>query len=400
MTVVRPELQFGVADLDDDGLVRGFHEKPRSDSWVNGGFFCFEPGVFDYLGEDSVLEREPLERLAADGQLRAFRHEGFWDCMDTYKDAVLLNDLWESGEPPWQVWAEREGAGHRRAGFAGSCLAKALLDCGADVTSLDRGGDRARAALDLLGIAGAVNDVAGDLRDGDLVRTLLRGRAIDTVFHLAAQAIVGDAQRLPRADLRGQHPGDLGAARGLPRRPVSKRVVVASSDKAYGAHDELPYTEDSALQPIFPYDVSKAATDLIARSYWHTYGLPVAVTRFANLYGGGDRNFSRLMPEAVTAVLDGRRPVIRSDGSPERDFLYVEDAASAYLAIAEALGGGGGGEAFNAGWGRPHPVREVVDLICELGPGEIGRLPRPGTRAARSTASTSTRPRSACSSRR
>ena len=103
MTVVRPQLQFGVAELDDGGLVSGFHEKPRVDSWINGGFFCFEPRVFEYLSDDSVLEREPLERLAADGQLRAFRHEGFWDCMDTYKDAILLNDLWESGKPPWRV---------------------------------------------------------------------------------------------------------------------------------------------------------------------------------------------------------------------------------------------------------------------------------------------------------
>jgi glucose-1-phosphate cytidylyltransferase len=106
MTVVQPALQFGVADLDDHGLVRGFQEKPRVESWINGGFFCFEPGVFDYLAEDSVLEREPLERLAADGQLRAFRHAGFWDCMDTYKDATLLNDLWDTGEPPWRVWSE------------------------------------------------------------------------------------------------------------------------------------------------------------------------------------------------------------------------------------------------------------------------------------------------------
>jgi glucose-1-phosphate cytidylyltransferase len=106
VTVVRPELQFGVADLDEGGFVRGFQEKPRVDSWVNGGFFCFEPGVFSYLAEDSVLEREPLERLAADGELRAYRHEGFWDCMDNYKDAVLLNDLWNSGSPPWKVWTE------------------------------------------------------------------------------------------------------------------------------------------------------------------------------------------------------------------------------------------------------------------------------------------------------
>jgi glucose-1-phosphate cytidylyltransferase len=106
VTVVRPELQFGVADLGDDGLVRGFQEKPRVDNWINGGFFCFEQGVFDYLAADSVLEREPLEGLAADGQLRAYRHTGFWDCMDTYKDAILLNDLWSSGEPPWRVWSE------------------------------------------------------------------------------------------------------------------------------------------------------------------------------------------------------------------------------------------------------------------------------------------------------
>jgi glucose-1-phosphate cytidylyltransferase len=104
MTVVRPELQFGVTDLDGDGLVTGFREKPRSEHWINGGFFCMEPGVLDRLHEGSVLEREPLESLAADGELRAFRHEGFWDCMDTYKDAVLLNDLWAAGNAPWKTW--------------------------------------------------------------------------------------------------------------------------------------------------------------------------------------------------------------------------------------------------------------------------------------------------------
>jgi glucose-1-phosphate cytidylyltransferase len=106
MTVVRPELQFGVADLGDDDLVRGFHEKPKAEHWVNGGFFCFEPEVLEYLEADSVLEREPLERLASEGKLRAYRHSGFWDCMDTYKDAALLNDLWDSGDPPWRVWSE------------------------------------------------------------------------------------------------------------------------------------------------------------------------------------------------------------------------------------------------------------------------------------------------------
>jgi glucose-1-phosphate cytidylyltransferase len=104
MTVVRPELQFGITEIDGQSIVTGFHEKPRSEHWINGGFFCFEPGVLEYLAESSVLEREPLEGLAEDGQLRAFRHTGFWDCMDTYKDTLVLNDLWASGEAPWKLW--------------------------------------------------------------------------------------------------------------------------------------------------------------------------------------------------------------------------------------------------------------------------------------------------------
>jgi len=105
LTVVRPRLQWGVAVLDGEGQVDGFVEKPRSEHWINGGFFCFEPGVLEYLAGDSVLERDPLEQLASAGQLRAFRHEGFWDCMDTYKDAVVLNDLWQAGDAPWKTWA-------------------------------------------------------------------------------------------------------------------------------------------------------------------------------------------------------------------------------------------------------------------------------------------------------
>jgi CDP-glucose 4,6-dehydratase len=255
-------------------------------------------------------------------------------------------------------------------GFAASWLAKALLESGSEVSSIDREG-ASPTGLDLQGIASEVNDVVGDLRDHDAVLGLLTKSRIDSVFHLAAQAIVGDANASPVPTFETNIEGTWVLLDAC-REAGVELVVVASSDKAYGAHEQLPYTEDSALQPVFPYDVSKAATDLIARSYWHTYRLPVTVTRFANLYGGGDRNFSRLIPETVTAVLDGRPPMIRSDGSPERDFLHVEDAAQAYLAVAGALAKGEvGGEAFNAGWGRPHPVREVIDLICELGPGDV-----------------------------
>jgi CDP-glucose 4,6-dehydratase len=255
-------------------------------------------------------------------------------------------------------------------GFAASWLAKALLTSGAEVTSLDREGE-APSGLELLGIAGEVDDVVGDLRDHDLVLGLLTRKRVGSVFHLAAQAIVGDANASPIPTFETNIEGTWVMLEAC-REVGVESVVVASSDKAYGQHEDLPYTEDSALRPVFPYDVSKAATDLIARSYSHTYELPVAVTRFANIYGGGDRNFSRLIPETVTAVLDGRRPVIRSDGSPERDFIFVEDAAQAYLALAEALPSPSvAGEAFNAGSGRPHSVREVVDLICELAQAEV-----------------------------
>ncbi len=121
MTVVRPRLQFGVTELADDGRVTGFHEKPTSEHWINGGFFCFSTPVLDYLERDSVLERAPLERLAAAGELRARPHEGFWECMDTYKDAVALNDLWASGAAPWRIWEEREA----RADPAGAELSAA-----------------------------------------------------------------------------------------------------------------------------------------------------------------------------------------------------------------------------------------------------------------------------------
>jgi len=143
--------------------------------------------------------------------------------------------------------------------------------------------------------------------------------------------------------------------------------VVASSDKAYGSHDELPYREDFALQPRFPYDVSKACTDMLARSYAYTYDLPVAVTRMANIYGGGDVNWSRIVPDTARALARGDRPVIRSDGTPERDYLYVDDAVDAYLTVAGSLERPElRGRAWNAGCGSPVPVREVVDRLVSV----------------------------------
>jgi CDP-glucose 4,6-dehydratase len=250
-------------------------------------------------------------------------------------------------------------------GMLGGWLAKGLLERGDRVTVLKRD-DVPGSLLSLEGVEARTNVVHGDLTEPALVDRAIAEHEVDTVFHLAAQTIVGTASRSPLSTWESNVRGTYLLMEAC-RTQAVQRVVVASSDKAYGAHDDLPYHEDMALQPRFPYDVSKAATDLIARSYWHTYDVPVAVTRFANIYGGGDRNPSRLVPEAIAAALAGRAPVIRSDGSPERDFLYVEDAAAAYLAIADALNDGPArGEAFNAGGDTPHSVLEVVDLVCRL----------------------------------
>ncbi len=254
-------------------------------------------------------------------------------------------------------------------GFVASHLVGALLQRGDEVRVLDRpdprtadvGGPRL-SGLDLLGLRDQVELVEGDLRDVDSVSAAVAN--CDSVFHLAAQTIVGVARESPLETLEVNVRGAWNVFEACREHAIA-RVVFASSDKAYGASPELPYREDFPLRAAYPYDASKAAADIIARSYANAYGLPLAVTRFANIYGGGDLNFSRLIPETTVAVLDGRPPVIRSDGSPERDFLHVDDAVSAYLAIEAALDRGeAGGEAFNAGGEQPHSVREVVDLIA------------------------------------
>jgi CDP-glucose 4,6-dehydratase len=249
-------------------------------------------------------------------------------------------------------------------GVLGSWLVKALLDRGDDVVVLKRD-EVQRAALVIEGTEARCAVVHGDLIDPAVMDRAIGEYEVDTVFHLAAQTIVGTANKSPVSTFDSNIRGTWTLLEACRLHGVA-RTVVAASDKAYGPTDTLPYREDThPLQPLYPYDVSKACTDLITRSYWHTYGLPVAVTRFANIYGGGDLNPSRLVPEAVAAALAGRAPVIRSDGSPQRDFLYVEDAVAAYLSIADALPAVAG-EAFNAGGDEPHSVLEVVDLLCRV----------------------------------
>lgn len=256
-------------------------------------------------------------------------------------------------------------------GFIGGHLALELLDQGAEVVVLRRD-NPARSLLEIEGGVDRCHVVSGDLLDHASLLRVLNEYGVTTVFHLAAQAIVAVANRSPLSTFETNVRGTYNLLEAARLAPTVGRVVVASSDKAYGQHVELPYREDAKLQPTFPYDTSKAAADLIARSYAETYGLPVAVTRLANVYGGGDFNFSRLVPETARAILAGEAPVIRSDGSPERDFIYAADAVAAYLAVADGLADTANhGQAFNAGAGRPWSVLEIVRTMLEVAGGGV-----------------------------
>jgi CDP-glucose 4,6-dehydratase len=240
-----------------------------------------------------------------------------------------------------------------------------LLDQGRHVVALRRDVEpdaRFRAE----GIEERCTIALADLTDHDGIVRVLNEHEVGEVFHLAAQAIVGAANRSPlsswEANVRGTYTL-LEACRTL---GTVRRVVVASSDKAYGIQ-EPPYREDFALRPVHPYDVSKACADLIARCYAHGYGLRVAVSRLANVYGPGDINWSRIVPDTARALARGERPVIRSDGTAERDYIYVEDAVDAYLAIAASLDRPElSGRAWNAGWGRPVSVLEMVRTLISV----------------------------------
>lgn len=255
-------------------------------------------------------------------------------------------------------------------GFVGSWLTERLLNEGARVVALQRDVEP-EARFITEGVRERCVLARADLLDYEALVRTLNEHEVSVVYHLAAQTIVGVANRSPLSTFETNVRGTwllLEACRSVRTLGHAvESVVVASSDKAYGDHEELPYRENFALNPRYPYDVSKACTDMIARSYAHTYDLPVAVTRLGNVYGGGDLNWSRIVPDTARALVAGERPVIRSDGTPVRDYLYVEDAVDAYLAVSASLERPEmRGRAWNAGSGSPTSVRDVVDRIIEV----------------------------------
>ena len=265
------------------------------------------------------------------------------------------------------AWTDRSVFVTGASGLLGSWLTEALVRRGARVTCLLRDWVPDSRLMEPA-LLGRVRIVRGELEDLTLLLRALNEYEVDTVFHLGAQTIVGTANRSALSTFESNIRGTwnlLEACRLCPK--LVQRVIVASSDKAYGAHATLPYTEDTPLQGRFPYDVSKSCTDLIAFSYAHTYGTPLAVTRCGNLFGGGDLNFSRLVPGTIRSALRDERPVIRSDGTFVRDYFYVRDAVEAYLQLAERMPDEQlVGEAFNFGTETPVSVLDLVHTILGL----------------------------------
>jgi CDP-glucose 4,6-dehydratase len=233
-------------------------------------------------------------------------------------------------------WADRPVFVTGATGLVGGWLVKRLLAAGADVICLVR--DRVPGCeLVRSGDIKLVKTARGDIRDRDCLERVLGEYEIDTVFHLAAQTIVGIANRNPISTFESNIAGTWNVMEACRRSPAVKSIVIASSDKAYGDQDILPYSEETPLQGKHPYDVSKSCADLIAHTYAASYRSPVAITRCGNFYGGGDMNWNRLVPGTIRSALKGDRPVIRSDGQFIRDYFYVEDGAAAYMTLAEAL---------------------------------------------------------------
>jgi len=264
-------------------------------------------------------------------------------------------------------WLDRPTFVTGATGLVGGWLMRRLIDSSADVVCLVRDWvpqcELVRARL-----IEHVKIVRGDVRDQALLERTLGEYEMDTVIHLAAQTIVPIANRNPVSTFETNIGGTWALLEACRRSPMVKQIIVASSDKAYGGHETLPYTEETPLQGCHPYDVSKSCADLIAQAYAVTYGLPVAISRCGNFYGGGDLNWNRIVPGTIRSVLRGQRPIIRSDGQYVRDYFYVEDGAAAYMLLAERLAGNPDlrGQAFNFSNETQVTVLELVKRILAL----------------------------------
>lgn len=264
-------------------------------------------------------------------------------------------------------WRDRPTFVTGGTGLVGSWLVRRLIEAGADVVCLVRDWVP-QSELVRTGQIEKIKVVRGDVRDRELLERALGEFEIDTVIHLAAQTIVTIANRNPISTFETNIAGTWNLLEACRRSPKVRQIVMASSDKAYGDQEILPYSEETPLQGQHPYDVSKSTADLIASAYAKSYDLPVAITRCGNFYGGGDLNWNRIIPGTIRSILRGQAPIIRSDGEYIRDYFYVEDGAAAYMLLAEQLAARPElkGQAFNFSNEIQITVREIVERVVNL----------------------------------
>jgi CDP-glucose 4,6-dehydratase len=263
-----------------------------------------------------------------------------------------------------QFWEDKNVFVTGATGFLGYWLVKELIAKDANVVILARDFDP-QSQIIRSRLYEKTRVVSGELEDFDAVERAINEYEIEYVFHLGAQTIVGTSYRNPLATFESNIRGTYHVLEACRRhKQFIQGIVIASSDKAYGPCDALPYTEETPLCGLYPYDVSKSCADLISGSYYHTYGLPLAITRCGNLFGGGDLNWSRLIPGTIRSLVQNKSPEIRSDGMSTRDYLFVEDAVQAYLLLASQLNEPDlHGESFNFGPSRPYTVMEIANAI-------------------------------------
>jgi CDP-glucose 4,6-dehydratase len=266
-----------------------------------------------------------------------------------------------------QFWLDRNVFVTGCSGFLGSWLVQYLVNLKANVVGLIRD-ELPLSRLYSEKIIDSINVVHGCLENYELIERIINEYEIEMVFHIAAQTIVRIANRNPISTFNSNIQGTWNILEACRRNPNVKQIIIASSDKAYGEQDILPYNESNPMQGSHPYDVSKSCADLIAQTYFKTYKLPICITRCGNFYGGGDLNFNRIVPGTIRSLIRNEQPIIRSDGKLIRDYIYIEDVVNAYILLAEKMAENPKikGEAFNFSCENPISVLELVNLIIKI----------------------------------
>lgn len=366
ITGVHPSSRFGLVNTDENNVVTQFAEKPMLYDYTNGGFMVFNKEFFNYLKPGDMIE-DALDRLIPEKQLSLYKHEGCWHCMDTYRDFLFLNELWEK-DPKWKIWDKTESRAALKnkvlvtggAGFIGSNLTNELINKNYDVVVVDNLSSGKKENINP-----KAKFYENDVRDAKKMIEIFEKEKPNFVYHLAAQPLVDEAYRNPVEAIETNVMGTVNVLEASRRQKNIESIVVVSSDKAYGKSEELPYKETFSLKGDHPYDASKSSADLIAQTYFKTYGLPVVITRFSNVFGPGDLNFSRIIPGAMEAIIKNKELPIRSDGKMIREYTYVRDITYGCIKLIENKEKVAG-QAFNFGSRNIFSVLDVVNKIDQV----------------------------------